>query len=116
MKAINEIIRSLREDKDLTQANISEILGIVQQTYSTYETGESEIPSRHIKTLAIFYHISADYLLGITEYKGTVSDINEAVSDNITLGKLLSDIMELDKDSKRAIVEYVKLLELKLKL
>lgn len=64
MKNYTDIIRELREDNDLTQANIAKILGTTQQVYSRYEKGENEMPIRHLITLCDFYNVSADYILG----------------------------------------------------
>lgn len=60
-------IRSLREDHDLTQKEISKILNMSQTGYSKYETGENDIPSKILIELAKYYKTSVDYLLGITE-------------------------------------------------
>lgn len=64
---IFEIIRGLREDKDLTQQDIADLLKIGRTMYRRYETGETEIPVRHLKTLCVFYGVSADYILGLPE-------------------------------------------------
>lgn len=58
-------IRDVREDNDKTQKEIADILNITQQQYSLYEKGKREIKTHQIKTLAIYYNVSADYLLGI---------------------------------------------------
>lgn len=58
-------LRDIREDNDMTQEHIANILKIKQQQYSLYEKGKREIPTKHLRTLAIYYNISADYLLGI---------------------------------------------------
>ena len=57
-------LRDLREDHDMTQAQIAAILGIDQRVYSIYETGKRDIPLRHLVTLADYYKVSTDYLLG----------------------------------------------------
>ena len=62
---IYEIIRGLREDKDLTQQNMADMLQIGRTMYRRYETGETEIPIRHLKTICLFFGVSADYLLGL---------------------------------------------------
>ena len=62
-------IRDLREDRDLTQREIAEILGMSQTGYSKYETGENDIPTHILIKLADFYETSTDYLLGRTERK-----------------------------------------------
>ena len=67
MKEYYEIIRELREDRDLSQQQIAEVLGTTQQVYSRYEKGINEIPVRHIITLCKFYKVSADYILGLTD-------------------------------------------------
>lgn len=65
MKQYFEILRELREDNDLTQAQIAKVLGTTQQVYSRYEKGENEMPVRHVITLCKFYGASADYVLGL---------------------------------------------------
>lgn len=59
-------LRDLREDADLSQAQIAEILKIQQTVYSRYERGYQTIPLEHLITLADYYHVSVDYLLGRT--------------------------------------------------
>ena len=60
-------IRELREDRDLSQAAIAEILKTTQQQYSKIETGKSDISGEKLRLLAKFYNISADYILGLTD-------------------------------------------------
>ena len=57
-------IRDLREDADLNQTQVAEMLGMSQTGYSKYETGENDIPSAILIKLARFYNTSIDYLLG----------------------------------------------------
>ena len=65
MKPYCELLRELRESRDLKHSDIASILGTTQQVYSRYETGVNELPLRHLVTLCSFYHVSADYLLGL---------------------------------------------------
>lgn len=60
-------IRDLREDRDLTQKQIAQMLGMSQTGYSKYETGENDIPTQILIKLADFYGTSTDYLLGRTD-------------------------------------------------
>lgn len=60
-------IRDLREDNDKTQADIANILGISRQHYSLYEKGERELPMHHFITLAKYYNVSLDYLVGLSQ-------------------------------------------------
>ena len=59
-------IRSLREDKDLTQTDIANYLHISQRTYSRYENDERAIPIEVLSSLADFHQTSVDYLIGRT--------------------------------------------------
>ena len=58
---IGDRIRELRVDRDLTQANIANILKTSQSYYSEYELGKRAIPIQHIITLCLFYGVSASY-------------------------------------------------------
>ena len=57
-------MRGLREDNDLTQAQVAAVLGTSQTMYARYERGANELPVRHLVTLCRFYNVSADYFLG----------------------------------------------------
>ena len=64
-------IRDLREDRDMTQTQIAQMLGMSQTGYSKYETGENDIPTQILIKLADFYQVSVDYLLERTDHKAT---------------------------------------------
>ena len=59
-----ERIRKLREDHDLTQQKIADLLHIGQRTYADYESGKIRIPIDSILILAKFYNVSVDYITG----------------------------------------------------
>ena len=60
-------IRNLREDHDLTQRKMGEILACSQRVYSNYERGELDIPTEILIKLADYYDVSVDYILGRTD-------------------------------------------------
>lgn len=60
-------LRDLREDHDLTQKKVAALLGTSQTMYARYERGASELPLRHLIALCRIYHVSADFILGISE-------------------------------------------------
>ena len=62
-------IRDLREDKDLSQREMGEILSCSQRGYSNYERGELDIPTEILIKLAKFHKTSTDYILGLTDKK-----------------------------------------------
>lgn len=67
-------IRDLREDKDLSQKQLAQILSMSQTGYSKYETGENDIPTQILIKLALYYNTSVDYLLGLTDIKEPPND------------------------------------------
>ncbi len=62
-------IRDLREDNDLSQQFIANILGITRQQYQLYESGKREMPMRLFILLADHYKVSLDYIAGRTSKK-----------------------------------------------
>ena len=62
-------IRDLREDHDLSQQDVAELLNVSQATYSRYESGVLDIPSISLIKLADYYKVSVDYILGRTDKK-----------------------------------------------
>lgn len=62
-------LRDLREDMDLNQTQIAELLQIKQTVYSRYERGFQTIPIEHLLILADYYNVSTDYILGRTNIK-----------------------------------------------
>ena len=71
MRTFLEKLRGLREDNDLTQTQIAEVLGTSQTMYARYERGANEMPIRHLVTLCRFYNVSADYFLDTVPRKRT---------------------------------------------
>ncbi|MBQ7107899.1 MAG: helix-turn-helix transcriptional regulator [Clostridia bacterium] len=60
-------IRALREDNDMTQQAMADILETSQTMYARYERGANEMPIRHLITICKFFKVSADYILGFTD-------------------------------------------------
>ena len=60
-------IRDLREDRDLTQKELAKHLNCSQQVYSNYELGQRDIPTDILIKLSVFYHVSVDYILGLSD-------------------------------------------------
>ena len=58
-------LRGLREDNDITQEQIAQILGTSQTMYARYERGANELPIRHLIALCKYYGVSADTVLGL---------------------------------------------------
>jgi len=107
MKQFHEIIRGLREDKDLKQSEIAEIVNCTQQQYSKFETGESEPPQRVLIALAAFHGTSTDYLLGVTKIKDGVVGADVMLTDEYTAGQIVSEMASLSPERRAMAVEIV---------
>lgn len=67
MYKVAQRIRDLREDKDISQAEIAKILNTSQTVYSRYERNVRTIPAEMIYELCIYYNVTADYIFGFTD-------------------------------------------------
>ena len=69
MSNFNERLRSLREDNNLTQIKLANFLFVDQRSISFYEIGKYEPNLETLKRIALFFNVSSDYLLGLTDNK-----------------------------------------------
>lgn len=60
-------LREVREDRDLSQAEVGKLLNKSQQGYSHIENGRAELKIEDLIVLCRYYHLSADYLIGLTD-------------------------------------------------
>ena len=65
MQEYAQKIRDLRNDHDLSQGQIAEIIGTTKNQIGKYERGEQEMPIKHLVSLCNYYGVSADYILGL---------------------------------------------------
>ncbi len=104
----NERLKYLREEKELTQTEVSELLGFRKNGYSQFEREQTTIPIKHLNTLSNYFNVSIDYIFGFTnikKYKNLRENINIELSsqrlksirkeNNLTQIKL-ADILNID--------------------
>ena len=72
-------VRDLREDHDLKQREIAAYLNCSQQVYSNYELGQRDIPTDVLIKLSKLYHVSVDYILGLTNNPKQYNKIDRAI-------------------------------------
>ena len=97
-------IRDLREDSDITQERLAEILDMHKTTYTNYEQGKHTVPLDFAVTIAKYYNVSLDYIAGLTNDKRGFS-----YSDLTKEQKALLQIMEkLSPDEKKKTVSLLK--------
>lgn len=82
MRTLIEKIGGLREDNDLTQQQVAEVLGTSQTMYARYERGANQLPLHHFITLCKFYNVSADYLPDTTPNKLRKPKVAQFFSDH----------------------------------
>ena len=111
MKELRELIRDLREDRDLKQKVVANYLNVSQQTYSNYENGRREIPTWVVVALAKFYKVSTDYLLGAdTSYLGN-TNLKNPYLDNLTMHDVMYDIQNLKPQGRKELIRYLHYLQ-----
>ena len=66
-RVVNLPASPLREDLDLTQADMARLLNVHQTTYSDYELGRLDLPIGLLRRLAVYFGVSADYIIGLTD-------------------------------------------------
>ena len=93
-------LKDLREDRDLKQKDIADMLGISQQYYQCYESGKHELPLRHCITLAKYYNVSIDYLCGIIPLPRSLTG---DPSPAHTLSDLIKNYENADLKIKKAV-------------
>lgn len=131
---IGQRLKKLREEKDLTQAQVAKILGVSRTTYTQYETGKSEPDLATVSKLAEIYETSVDFLLGKTDIptpietnetrNTTIKRVTQALSSDTELLDFWYELLERDdlqimfkqvkdmpSDTVRRIIRYIKLVE-----
>ncbi len=108
MERYKNRLRDLREDKDLTQAEVAKIFFLQPTQYRRYENGETDLPSEWTKKFAHFYNVSADYILGLIstpkklDFHIGISEekqkrLLKAYSDNPELQKAIDKILDIEE-------------------
>lgn len=72
-----ERIKTVRKNKKETQAQTAEVLNLIQQQYSRYESGKNELPIRYLVELCKHWNISADYILGLIDTPRALNEIEK---------------------------------------
>lgn len=111
MKHIPNILKGLREEREYTQKQVADCLGISQQAYSNYETDKREIPVRHIARLAEFYGVSADYLIGLDPSCDSTDRLNEPYTSELSLKDILYNLQSLQDRNRETAAQYIMFLK-----
>ena len=85
-------LKDLREDNDIKQRDIAEYLHIKQNTYSQYENGQRQLPIDVLISLAKYYNVSTDYILGLSEHSTTNTKLKSVLDSSLVIGSSVSRI------------------------
>lgn len=97
---IGDRIRDLRNRKRLSQTELAKLLHVSQQTVTKWETGKSEPSGSAINSIADYFNVSADWLLG------RPTDSNDNLTENQKLVAYSID-PDISDDERKAIIEMV---------
>ena len=93
----------LREKNNLNQKEIAKIMGVSQQTYSTWEIGTKIIPLKHLNTMCNYYHVSLDYMLSLTNKNNIYKNIENL--NRLEIGKKIKIIRQDNKLTLRSLAK-----------
>lgn len=108
-----EIISALRAEKGIYQKELADYLKVSIGTVSNYEQGIHHPDFDTLCSIADFYEVSLDYLLGRTTIRAAVNKLNQSLTSDYTIADLINTVLQLDSIGAHSLVEYVDLLTLK---
>jgi transcriptional regulator with XRE-family HTH domain len=91
---LKDRLKTLRNEKNLTQRELARLLNLSPSTIAMYETGQRFPDPETLKKIADFFNVSIDYLLGRTDIRSPVDEITEAVSDDPELLEFWNELKE----------------------
>lgn len=106
------IIADLRKDMRLTQKQLADKLNISKSTLGHYEQGVSLPPPQLLISIAEFFHVPIDYLLGRCTCKVEYSYLSECFCNNMTYGDVVNELVKLSKIDCKHIAYELKLMKL----
>ena len=110
---LGELLAKLRKERGILQKELANYLNVTVATISNYEKGVHAPDYETLIKLADFFDVSTDYLLQRTDYRSSISTLNERLLVDYKVCDLLNAILELDQKSMTALVDYYELLSLR---
>lgn len=110
---LGELLAKLRKERGILQKELANYLNVTVATISNYEKGVHAPDYETLIKLADFFDVSTDYLLQRTDYRSSISTLNERLLVDYKVSDLLNAILELDQKSMTALVDYYELLSLR---
>lgn len=104
---IGQTLVQLRLEKQAYQKELAAYLHVSVGTISNYEQDLHAPDLDNLSLIADFYGVSTDYILGRTKYRYPLDELNEAVTEQYTFTDMINTSVELSKDSKKQLMDYV---------
>lgn len=108
-----ELLARLRKERGILQKELATYLEVTVATISNYEKGIHSPDYETLIKLADFFDVSTDYLLQRTDYKASISTLNQELIIDYKVSDLLNAVLQLDQSSMAALVDYYELLVLR---
>lgn len=107
MAEFGEILNFFREEKDIGQKELAELLHLTKGSISNYEKGKFEPDIAAIKVLANFFEVSTDYLLGYSEDPASYKTLRESFSGTITFGEVLHMLAKIRPEYREGVLQMI---------
>ena len=108
MPQLGDILSELREDRNMTQIELSDILHISNSSISAFETGARVPNVETLISLSSFFDVSTDYLLGLTPIKLSPSVLSVELIDGVAVGTVIALLKTLTPEQKSAVLLILK--------
>ena len=104
MAQFGELLSELRKDKNMSQAELANVLFVSSGTISNYENGVHMPDVEKLVELADYFHVSTDYLLGRSSSRLTTDVFDDELLEGTSVGQVIQEIRGLSKERKRALL------------
>ncbi len=110
-QTLGERIKYLREDKGIYQKELAAYLHISVGTVSNYESGRHYPNPECLCDIADYFNVTTDYLLGHSDYKSSISDLNNLAISDFTVYEMVNSTLELNKQHQALLINMLKVLK-----
>lgn len=105
------VLKKLREEREIGQKELAAVLHVSTGTISNYENGVHSPNLDTVCTMAAFYGVSVDYLLGLTESPYADKELEQSIAGTYTINDFLKLVQRLPEPGRKALVDFATSLE-----
>jgi transcriptional regulator with XRE-family HTH domain len=103
MIAFGEILAELRQDRKMTQKDLAQAMFVTVGTISNYENGVHYPDVEKLISLADYFNVTTDYLLGRCKANVSPDVFDESIIGEKTMGQLVNDIRNLSRSRRQSL-------------